>query len=144
MGQCAASPNTCFLGPTWVQIPNGISTDSAIFVQNVIHSTMGHPFPSKLPLPMGDLDPYLIHDSLGPSEPRSQTVSRSVQLFLHSSPQCPYTSQWDTPFPSKLPLPMGGSAPHLIILIHGSLGPPASSTQTESQSVQPFLQGSLV
>jgi len=29
--------------------------------------------------------------------------------------------------------------PHLI---HGSLGPPASSTQTASRSVQPFLQGS--
>jgi len=28
-------------------------------------------------------------------------------------------------------------------LIHGSLGPPESSTQTEPRSLQPFLQGSL-
>ena len=46
------------------------------------------------------------------------------------------------PFPpSKLPLPMGGSGPHVI---HGSPDPPKSSTQTAAPSVQPFLQGSLV
>ena len=43
--------------------------------------------------------------------------------------------------PKKLPLPMGGSGPHLI---HGSPGPPKSSTQKAARSVQPFLQGSLV
>jgi len=36
---------------------------------------------------------------------------------------------------------MGDLNPHLI---HGPLGPPKSSTQTASRSVQPFLQGSLV
>jgi len=36
---------------------------------------------------------------------------------------------------------MEGSGPHLI---HGSPGPPKSSTQTAARSVQPFLQGSLV
>ena len=35
----------------------------------------------------------------------------------------------------------GGCGPHLI---RGSLGPPESSTQTASQSLQPFLHGSLV
>jgi len=30
-----------------------------------------------------------------------------------------------------------------LYLICGSLGPPESSTQTASQSLQPFLQGSL-
>ena len=29
---------------------------------------MGRPFPRKLPLPMGDLDPHLIHGSLSPPE----------------------------------------------------------------------------
>ena len=43
--------------------------------------------------------------------------------------------------PKNLPLPMGGSGPHLI---HGSPGPPKSSTHTAARSVQPFLQGSLV
>jgi len=55
--------------------------------------------------------------------------------------ECPYTLQWDDPFPSKLPVPMGGSGTHLI---RGSLGPAESSTQTASGLVQPFLQGSLV
>jgi len=36
---------------------------------------------------------------------------------------------------------MGDLNPHLI---HGPLGPPKSSTQMTSRSVQPFLQGSLV
>jgi len=43
--------------------------------------------------------------------------------------------------PKNLPLPMGDLDPHLI---HGSPGPPKSSTQTAAQLVQPFLQGSLV
>jgi len=60
--------------------------------------------------------------------------------------ECPDTLQWDAPFgrlnfPSKLPLPIGDLNLHLI---HSSLGPPESSTQTASRSVQPFLQCSLV
>ena len=43
--------------------------------------------PSKLPLLMGDLGTYQIHDCLGPSEPITWTASRSVQPFLHSSLQ---------------------------------------------------------
>jgi len=47
-----------------------------------------------------------------------------------------------TPHPhSKMPLPIGRSGPHLI---HGSLGPPESTTQMASRLVQAFLQGSLV
>jgi len=42
----------------------------------------GCPFPSKLPLPMGDLDTHLTHDSLGPSEPTTRMASQSVQLFF--------------------------------------------------------------
>jgi len=46
------------------------------------------------------------------------------------------------PFSSKnLPIPTGDLDPHLI---HGSPSPPKSSIQTAAQSVQPFLQGSLV
>ena len=43
--------------------------------------------------------------------------------------------------PSKLPLCMGNLDPHLT---HGFLGPPESSIQMASRSVQPFLQGLLV
>ena len=42
----------------------------------------GTPSPSKLPLPMGDLDSHLIHGSLGPPESPAQTASRSVQSFF--------------------------------------------------------------
>jgi len=55
--------------------------------------------------------------------------------------ECPYTLQWDAPFPQKTCPFRWGSGPHLI---HGSLGPSESSTPTASRSVQLFLQGSLV
>jgi len=45
------------------------------------------------------------------------------------------------PFPTKIAPSHWVSGPHLI---HGSLGPPKSSTQTASQSVQPFLHTSLL
>jgi len=45
-----------FLGPTWVQIPNGISIGSAIFAQLTAECPytlqQAAPYPSKLPLPM--------------------------------------------------------------------------------------------
>ena len=93
----------------------------------------------------------------GPPESKTQIANRQVQLFLHSSWQkVPILYNW-RPFPtklplqpfshrspqsvpilyngslfpsSKLPLPMEGSGPNLI---HGSLGPPKSSTQTASR-----------
>ena len=46
-----------------------------------LYFTIGCPFPSspkKLPNPMGDLDPHLIHGSLGPPESSTQMASRSV------------------------------------------------------------------
>jgi len=90
--------------------------------------------------------PNLIHDVLGQSEPTIQTASRSVRLLSHRWRQCPYklTLQWDAPFsPQNCPFPLESQNlnPHLI---HGSLGPPESSTEAASRSVQPFLQGSLV
>ena len=54
--------------------------------------------------------------------------------------ECPYTLQWDSLSP-KMPFPMGDMDPHLI---HGSLSPPESSTQTASRLGQQFLQGSLL
>jgi len=35
-----------------------------------------------MPFPWRDLDPHLIHGSLGPPESSTQTASRSVQLFF--------------------------------------------------------------
>jgi len=38
---------------------------------------------SKLPIRMADVDSYQTHGSLGPTESKYQTTSRSVQPFLH-------------------------------------------------------------
>ena len=53
-------------------------------------------------------------DSVGTSEPKTQMASRSVQPFLHSSPQNVPIGQLYNRMPispSKLPLTMGGSGP---------------------------------
>ena len=97
--------------------------------------------PSKLSLPMGDLDPRLIHGSLDTRVLNPKRILIGSAIFAQLTAECPYTLQWDTPFPLKIVPSHGGSGPHLI---HGFLGPPKSSTHTASQSVQPFLQGSLV
>jgi len=83
--------------------------------------------------------PHLTHNSYGPSEPKTQRASRSVQPFLHRWPQSVLILyNWTPLSPSKLPLPMGeGLDPYLR---HGSFGPPKSSTKTASRSVQPFCR----
>jgi len=106
-----------------------------------LYFTMGNPFPQNCPS-HGRSKPHLTHDSLGHSEQTLETASRSVQPFLHKWPQSGPILYNGTPLsPSKLPLLMGNLEPHLI---HGSLGPPESSTQMASGLVQQLLQGSLV
>jgi len=62
--------------------------------KHLLHSTRqkvpilynGTPLPPQnCHFPWGDLDPHLIHDSLGPLESSTQTISWSVQLFLQGS-----------------------------------------------------------
>jgi len=101
-----------FLGPTGIPIQNDISNILAIFAQLTAELPCILQWaalsPSlKIVRSHGDQGTYLIHDFLGPSEPTTQTASRSIQLFLHSSPQCPHTLQWSATSPSKLPLPTG-------------------------------------
>jgi len=71
---------------TGVDNANGKSIGSAVVAhltaEKFLYFTMASLSP-KLPLPMGDLEPHLSHDSLGPSELTTQTVSRLVQPFLH-------------------------------------------------------------
>jgi len=91
----------------------------------------------KLLLPMRDLDPHLIYDSIRTHNPNGTSISSAV--FAQMTVECPYTLQWDAPSPpQKIALPTGDldSGPHLI---HGSLFPPESSTKTASRSVQPFF-----
>jgi len=86
---------------------------------------------------LAHLDPHLTHDSLGPSEPTTQTTSGSVQRFCTDDRSVlALYSGTPTP-PVKMPLPMGHLGPYLI---HGSLGPTKSLTQTASRSVQPLLR----
>jgi len=128
------------LRPTRVHNPNGKSIGSAVSAQlkaDILYN--GRPFSPKLPLLVGDLDPHLIHNSLSETEPTVQTASRSILIdsavFAQVTAECPYTLQWDTLSPLKIAPSHGGSRPHLI---HGSLDPPKSSTQTASRSVRPF------
>ena len=67
------------------------------------------------------MDPHLTHDSLGPPEPITQTASRSVHSFVHSSltAECSYTLQWASLPPSQnCPFPWEHPDHHLI---HGSV-----------------------
>jgi len=100
----------CFLVPTRVHNPNSNRS-----VQPFLHSSRqkvnGCPFPKKLPLPMKDLVPHLIHDSLGQSEPKTQMASPPVVRFSCFCTDDCRVSQYFTmghPFPpSKLPFPWG-------------------------------------
>jgi len=110
--------------------------------RNSVSFTVGDPFPE-----------------IAPSHGEIWTL---IQLMISSailSPQSKWHHDWFShfhtgdcrvslyftiwcPFPRwKLLLCMGDLDPHLI---HGSLGPPESSTQMASRSVQPLLQGPLV
>jgi len=59
-------------------------------------------------------------------------------VFALVTAECPCTLQWTAHPPQNCPFPWMDLDPNLI---RGSLGPPESSTQTASRSVQPFLQG---
>ena len=85
--------------------------------------------------------PHLIHGSLGPPQSSTQTTSRSVQLYLHRRPQSVPVLYNGTPLLLKIAPSIRDLDSHLT---RGSLGPLESSTQTASQSVQAFLQGSLL
>jgi len=72
---------------------------------------MGRPFlPLKLSLRMGRYGPHLTYGSLDPAKCKTQTESRLVQPFLHSSQQS-VPLLYNRPPPSKLPLPIGRSGP---------------------------------
>jgi len=88
--------------------------------------------------PSAPLRPICTIPTAHPS-PQPNGISICSAVFAQMTAECPYTLQWDAPLlPQNCPLPMGGSGPNLI---HGSFGPPESSTQTASRSVKPFLSG---
>jgi len=107
-----------------------------VFRQKVPILYNGCPYPPELPLPMEDLDLSCntrwfrliwVHN------PNGTSIGSSV--FAQMTAQCNNSLPV---FPSKLPLPMLASGPHLMC---GSLVPPKSGMQMTTWSFQPFLQG---
>jgi len=124
-----------FLGSTRRSTPNDILVGSAIFAQLTADSPytlQWAPYFSKLPIPVGDMEPHLVHEYLGPCKPTTQTASSSVQSFSHSSPQSYLYFTMGRSLTPEIAPSCGGCGPHLI---HGSLGPPESSTQMTSRSI---------
>jgi len=78
--------------------------------------------------------PHVIRASLDPSESKSQTASRSVQPFLHSSPLILYNRP--PLFPSELSLRMGDLNAHL--LHYASLGPSEFTTHETKRCLDRF------
>jgi len=82
--------------------------------------------------------PHLIYSSLDPPDSASQNARQSVQPYLQGSRQRVPILYNGPPFPLKIaPLRGVDLNPHLI---HGSLGPPKSTTQRTSRSLQPFCR----
>ena len=102
----------------------------SICTEIVMNRKWPTPFPDG---PMCALPPN--NASLGPPEYKSQTTSRSVKPFLHSTQQKRYTLQRDAFSPLNCPFPWENLNP----IIDGSLGSPEPTTKTESRLVQPFF-----
>jgi len=93
---------------------------------------LGHALLSELPLPMGESEPPSNTRFLGSTRlsiPNGISIGSPFSRLCtaHGSPIL--YIQWAAPFSHNC-LPMG--------IWNGSLGPPESSTQTVSRSVQPF------
>ena len=69
-------------------------------VPNSLYFTAGAPFPQNCPFPWRS-GPHITQDSLGPSEPTTQTAYRSVQPFLYRWPQSVPVLYNGTPLPGK-------------------------------------------
>ena len=125
--------------------PKRILISSAIFAQlTAVSSGMaGHVLsPKNYTFTQGQSGPLSNMWFLCQPESKSQTTSHSVQPFCTAHGRDLWYFTMGRRFLQlKLSIPIGDLDPNLI---HGSLGPPESSTHTASQSVEPFLQGSLV
>jgi len=107
--------NACFLVPTRVHNPNGISIGLAIFAQLTAVSLGMHVHilsPKKLPLRLVRSGPPSNTWFLGSTQILSPNgISIGSAVFTQLTAERPYTLQW-TPFsPSKLPIPMGDLGP---------------------------------
>jgi len=120
-------------GPPESTNSNEISIGSAIFAQlmpECRRACPGMSFALKIASSHGGSGLHLIHDSSPIQAHNPNGISIGSAVFAHFTAECPYTLQWATLPPLKI-VPSHGT--------RGSLGPPKSSTQTASRSVQPFL-----
>jgi len=97
----------------------------------------GYVLPLKIAPSHRGSGPHLTHGFFSQPAPKTQTVSRSVQPFLHRLLQSLPMLYNGPHIPFKITHFSGRSGPS-----HGSLGPPESTTKTASPSVQPFFYGS--
>jgi len=105
--------------------------------------TNRHLTPRKLSFTMGDLDPYLMHDSLNPLHLPSHTAAQSDQPFLHGQWHILPIHYIVPPNFIKVicPFPWGNHDPHVIYLTLGTHDPPP---YTAYRSSMPFFQNSNV
>jgi len=134
--------NACFLGPTHMAsglvqpfLHSSHQRCQAWVLHNSHQSVIGHALPpSKLSLPMGSVPPSKMW-FLGSTR---LSISIGSAVFAQLTARSPYTSQW-APLSPQIAPSHGDLDPHLI---HHSLGPSKLTTQTASESVQPFLHSS--
>jgi len=111
--------------PTRVHNPNGKPIGSAVFAQLTAESPYTLQWATlspKLALLMGDLDPHLIHNSLGYSEITVKMASWSIQLFAQVTTECPYPLLWAHVSPEIAPS-LRVSGPHLNTIPWGHPSP---------------------
>jgi len=126
-----------FFRPTRVHNRNCVWIGSPV-VSQLMPVSSGMSCPLKIaPSHEGIWMPYLIHDSLSPSEIKKPNgISTVSSVFAQHITECLCTLQWAAPSALKIARSRGD--------LGLSLGPNRVLTQTASQSTQPFLQGSLV
>ena len=90
---------------------------SAAFGSRCSRFHSGQP-PKIVSFPLGDLQPHLIHSSLGPSKSLSERHLDQFSRFCTAYHRVShYFTAGHYVFPKKLPLPFGGSGPDLIHMV---------------------------
>ena len=133
--------NLCFLRHTWVHNPNSKSIGfCTAHGRKFLYFTVGNPFLQKFLLLMGIWIPSNSSFPWASQAHNPNSIMIGSAVFARDCRVSIYFTM-ARPFPpSKLPLFLGDVDHHLMCSFLGQL---ESSIQTASQSVQPFLQGSL-
>jgi len=121
--------NTCFLGPTRVHNPNGISIGSAVLAQLIAESPytlQWAPLSPKIADTHGVLDPHLAHDSSGSPHPSPQLKRHldRCSRFCRASVLDRETEQTDRPTDHDIRLvTIGGIYASYVVLRCGLIIP---------------------